>query len=305
MSKKVSYRISGFDCPNCAAKTERHLNSKNEIEQCTIDFNNERLYLTFADKTWSIEEIKSAIKEVESDPIQIAKIDDKQKEHKIFDKKFFFMFGRILFTVSLAVFAKIYTTINDNFVLGLILYSIAGMICLYDILWKLILNIVKLRNPIDMNLLLSISTIGVIVLGTLIHYEILPEAPFEIDLFDGVLVAALYQVGELFEHIASNKSRKAIHSAIDLRVKVAHLLRGETVVDVEPEELAVGDKILVNVGDIIPVDGVVIAGKGFLDTSSLTGESNPVEVNLEQSVLSGCILESGSLTIRVEKAYSP
>ena len=154
-----------------------------------------------------------------------------------------------------------------------------------------------------MNLLITISSLGVIVLGSLIHYQVLPEGPFEIDLYEGVLVVALYQVGELFEHIASNKSRQAIHSALDLRIKRAHLLEGESVIDVAPEELKVGERIIVNVGDAVPVDGLVVSGEGSLDTSSLTGESLPVFVKENTSVLSGSIVKDGSLIIEVLKPY--
>lgn len=213
------------------------------------------------------------------------------------------MLARIIASVLIVVFTKIFVNYQDNFILALVLYTVAALICLYDILWKVIKKIIHLRNPIDMNLLITISSLGVIVLGSLIHYQVLPEGPFEIDLYEGVLVVALYQVGELFEHIASNKSRQAIHSALDLRIKRAHLLKGESVIDVAPEELKVGERIIVNVGDAVPVDGLVVSGEGSLDTSSLTGESLPVFVKENTSVLSGSIVKDGSLIIEVLKPY--
>lgn len=231
--------------------------------------------------------------------------DDNHKSNgnKIFDKRFFIMLARIIASVLIVVFTKIFVNYQDNFVLALVLYTVAALICLYDIFWKVIKKIIHLRNPIDMNLLITISSLGVIVLGSLIHYQVLPEGPFEIDLYEGVLVVALYQIGELFEHIASNKSRQAIHSAFDLRIKRAHLLKGESVIDVAPEELKVGERIIVNVGDAIPVDGLVVSGEGSLDTSSLTGESLPVFVKENTSVLSGSIVKDGSLVIEVLKPY--
>ena len=227
----------------------------------------------------------------------------KSSGNKIFDKRFFIMLARIIASVLIVVFTKIFVNYQDNFILALVLYTVAALICLYDILWKVIKKIIHLRNPIDMNLLITISSLGVIVLGSLIHYQVLPEGPFEIDLYEGVLVVALYQVGELFEHIASNKSRQAIHSALDLRIKRAHLLKGESVIDVAPEELKVGERIIVNVGDAVPVDGLVVSGEGSLDTSSLTGESLPVFVKENTSVLSGSIVKDGSLIIEVLKPY--
>ena len=227
----------------------------------------------------------------------------KPSSNKIFDTRFFIMLARILTSTLIVVFTKIFVSYQDNFVLALVLYCVAALICLYDILWKVIKKIIHLENPVNMNLLITISTLGVIVLGSLIHYQVLPEGPFEIDLYEGVMVVALYQVGELFEHIASNKSKQAIHSALDLRVEKAHLLKDDKVIDVAPEEVKVGDRIIVNVGDAIPVDGVIVSGEGSLDTSSLTGESLPVDVKENTSVLSGSIVKNGSLVIEVLKPY--
>lgn len=301
--KKVTYRINGFDCPNCAAKSEKHLNKQEEIEYCSIDFQNERLFITYKDEELSIEEIKNRIAQVEDDEVEITELTNKKENKSIYDKEFFFNLGRILLSIIIAICTKIFVNYTDNFVLAIILYSLATLICLYDILWKIIRNIIKKNNPVDINLLMSISSIGVIVLGSLIHYQVVPEGPFEVDLLDGVLVVALYQVGELFEHIATNKSKKAIHAAIDLRANKANLLVDDKVIEVIPEELKVGDKIIVNVGDVIPVDGTILVGVGSLDTSSLTGESLPLNVKEKDNVLSGTIVKSGSLTLLVTKEY--
>ena len=305
MSVKVCYSISGFDCPNCAAKSEKHLNKQKEIDKASLDFTNERLYVTYKDKELSVDEIKNRIAQVESEPIEVALLSEKKEvNHKIFDKEFFFMLTRIVISLLIAILTKIFVSYHENFTLAIILYSVATLICLYDILWKVIKNIIHKINPIDMNLLLSISGIGVITLSCLIHYGVLANGPFEIDPLDGALVVALYQVGELFEHIATNKSKKAIHSAINLRADKANLLVNGEVKQVEPEELKVNDKIIANVGDMIPVDGVIISGNGSLDTSSLTGESLPLDVKENDSVLSGTIVKSGSLTILVKKEFA-
>ena len=306
MSKKVTYHICGFDCPNCAAKSERYLNQQDEIESARIDFTNERIYLSFKDEQeLSIDEIKKRIAKVEHDKITIETLEKaKARKNTVFDKEFYIKLVRIVVSLLIAIFTKIFVNYNDFFYLAIILYSVAVLICLYDIFWKVILNIVHRNNPIDMNLLLTISSVGVVVLGSLIHYHVIPEAPFEIDLLDGALVVALYQVGELFEHIATNKSKNAIKSAIDLRVDTANLYNNGVLTEVEPEQLKVGDKIIVNVGDIIPVDGLIISGSGSLDTSSLTGESMPLDVKENVEVLSGSIVKSGSLIIEVKKIFS-
>ena len=304
MSKKVIYHISGFDCPNCAAKVERFLNKEEYIQSATIDFTNERMYITYREEPLGLEELKEAIKKVESDPLRIERIQSgRRTTQSIFDKKFIFNLSRIIFSAVLMLITMIFVE-EKNYLLAVILYGISALFCLYDIIWKLIQNIIHLRNPIDMNLLLTISSVGVFVLSILITYNVLPMGHFHIDLMDGVMVIVLYQVGELFEHIATGKSRNAISNAIDLRADTANLITDNKVVEVKPETLKVGDKILVRIGEIVPADGEIIDGQGTLDTSSLTGEPMPVDALVGMNALSGSILKSGSITIRINKVFA-
>ena len=304
MSKKVIYHISGFDCPNCAAKVERFLNKEEYIQSASIDFTNERMYVTYVEEPLTTEELKETIKKVESDPLRIEKIQSgRRTTQSIFDKKFVYNLSRIIFSAVLMLVTMIFVE-DKNYLLAIILYGISALFCLYDIIWKLIQNIIHLRNPIDMNLLLTISSVGVFVLSILINYNVLPMGRFHIDLMDGVMVIVLYQVGELFEHIATGKSRNAISNAIDLRADTANLITENKVVEVKPETLKVGDKILVRIGEIVPADGEIIDGQGTLDTSSLTGEPMPVDALIGMNALSGSILKSGSITIRINKVFA-
>ena len=307
MSKKVIYHISGFDCPNCAAKVERFLNKEEYIQSATIDFTNERMYLTYKDEPLEVEQLKEVIKKVESDPLRIERITQgKKNQNKVFDKEFIFNLSRIIISTLLIITGVILMHVFhiENFVLMLILFGIAALLCLYDIVIKLVLNIVHLRNPVDMNLLLTISCLGVFALAILINYNALPEGRFDIDLMDGAMVITLYQVGELFEHIATKKSKKAISDAIDLRADSANLITNNRVVQVKPETLKVGDLILVRIGEIVPADGEIVDGQGTLDTSSLTGEPMPVDALVGMNALSGSILRSGSITIRINKVFA-
>ena len=304
MSKKVIYHISGFDCPNCAAKVERFLNKEEYIQNATIDFTNERMYITYREEPLSVDKLKEVIKAVESDPLRIEKIQQGRRvQQKLFDKKTIYNITRIAISAILML-VTMFVIGEENFVLSLILYGIAALLCLYDILWKFIQNVIHLRNPIDMNLLLTISTLGVFALAILIHYGVLEHGNFHIDMMDGVMVITLYQVGELFEHIASGKSKNAISNAIDLRADTANLITDNKVVEVKPETLKVGDKILVRIGEIVPADGEIIDGQGTLDTSSLTGEPMPVDALVGMNALSGSILRSGSITIRINKVFA-
>lgn len=308
MSKKVIYHISGFDCPNCAAKTERHLNKDENILDAVIDFPNDRLFITYKDSPYSIDELKEKIKEVEDDPIRLEHINRNSREKiKIFNPEFIYNLTRIVVASILFLVGMIlhHTGVLEEFAIPMIvMYSVALVLVLYDIVWKVILNIVHLRNPLDMNLLITVSSLGVFVLAFLVHYGVIPAASFEIDMHDGVMVIILYQIGELIESFASSKSKIAISDAIDLRADTANLVCDDKIVQVKPETLNVGDIIIVRVGEIVPVDGEIIEGQGTLDMSSLTGEPLPVDAVVGQKTLSGSILKSGSLTIKVNTVFA-
>ena len=310
MSKKVVYHISGFDCANCAAKVERYLNKQEIIHSATIDFSNERLYINYKDEPLQTEDLIKLIKEVEDDPLRIEKLQaGRNVKNSFLNKHFYVMLGRILFSTILMLVVKFTITEemmenNQNmYVLAAILYGIAALVCLYDIVWRVVKNIIKLRNPIDMNLLLTLSTVGVFTLSILVKNG-MEAGNFEVDLMDGVMVIVLFQIGELFEHIATGKSKDAITNAIDLRADTANLITDNKVVEVKPETLKVGDKIIVRIGEIVPADGEIIDGQGTLDVSSLTGEPMPVDALVGHNALSGSILRSGSITIKVNKVFA-
>lgn len=302
MSKKVIYHISGFDCANCAAKVERFLNKQEIIQSASLDFSNERLYLTYRDEPLQTEELMKLIKEVEDDPLRIERIQlGRKNTYSIFDRKFFIMAARIFASLICMVLGMV---LKDNFIASLIVCAVGVVICLYDILYKVIMSFIKLRNPLDMNLLLTISTVGVFTLSILVHYGVLEAGSFDVDLADAVMVIALYQLGELFEHIATGKSKNAISNAVDLRADTANLITDNKVVEVKPETLKVGDKIIVRIGEIVPADGEIVDGQGTLDMSSLTGEPVPVDAMNGMNVLSGSILRSGSITVKVNKVFA-
>ena len=262
------------------------------------------MYITYRDEPLDVENLKEVIKTVESDPLRIERIHQGRKtQQNLFDKKTIFNLSRIILSTILMLITC-FVVEDKNFLLAVILYGFSALLCLYDIIWKLIQNIIHLRNPIDMNLLLTLSSLGVLTLAILIHYGVLPEGRFHIDMMDGVMVIVLYQVGELFEHIATGKSKNAISNAIDLRADTANLITDNKVVEVKPETLKVGDKILVRIGEIVPADGEIIDGQGTLDTSSLTGEPIPVDALVGMNALSGSILRSGSITIRINKVFA-
>ncbi|MBR6865673.1 MAG: cadmium-translocating P-type ATPase [Bacilli bacterium] len=183
------------------------------------------------------------------------------------------------------------TALWVNFAIMAVAYLAVG----YDILWKTIKHFRHIKDIFDENTLMTIATIGAFCL------RFFGEQQNEF--FEAVMVVFLYQVGELFEDISVDRSKKAIEDAVGLRAKKACLLHEGKKEEVDPETLKIGDQILVSVGDIIPADGVVVSGSGGVNMASLTGESLPQERGVGENVNSGTTLVSGSLVVEVTKEY--
>ncbi len=163
-------------------------------------------------------------------------------------------------------------------------YAVAG----YSVVIKAVKNILK-GQIFDENFLMTLATVGAFAVG---EY---PEAVF---------VMLFYQIGELFESIAVGKSRKSITELMDLRPDYANVERNGEVLVVSPEEVSVGETVIVKPGEKIPLDGVIDEGQTSVNTTALTGESIPRDASIGDSVISGCINISGLIKVRVEKPYS-
>ncbi len=181
-----------------------------------------------------------------------------------------------------------------------VVMGIAWLIVGYDIVYKAFHSLIKEKNPFDENMLMLIASIGAFCLRLFGKDE---NEIFGNEFFEAFMVAFLFQLGDIFEDLATDKSHEAISNAIGLRAKKASLLKDGNILTVEPKDLSIGDEILVKVGEIIPADGVILSGSGDVDMSSLTGEFNPVVKKEGDLVNSGTILKSGSLKVRVNKSY--
>lgn len=180
------------------------------------------------------------------------------------------------------------------FALYLIVYFVIG----YDVLWKAIRNISH-GQIFDENFLMCVATLGAFALG--IYRGV---AGLEIESFDEACAVLLfYQVGEWFQSYATGKSRKSISALMDIRPDYANVRRGDGVEQVDPGEVAVGDIILINPGEKVPLDGVVVKGETTLDTKALTGESLPRDVAAGSEVISGCVNLTSQIEVRVTKAF--
>ncbi len=187
-----------------------------------------------------------------------------------------------LILILASFFLQFETDLYNNilFVLG---YIIVG----YDIVLKAIRNIFK-GKIFDENFLMTIATIGAFGIGEF------PEA---------AAVMLFYQVGELFQSYAVDKSRKSVASLMDIRPDYANVYRESEIEKVDPDEINVGEIILVKPGEKIPLDGIIIEGESMLNTQALTGESIPRKASVGDEVLSGCINNEGTLKIKVSKEF--
>ena len=192
---------------------------------------------------------------------------------------------RIIIGAAVLVAATIINFNNEW--LQIALFIISYIIVGGDVVKKAVKNIFK-GQVFDENFLMSIATIGAFFIG---------EYP------EGVAVMLFYQVGELFQSYAVGKSRKSIASLMDIRPDYANVKKGDELVKVDPDEVQIGDIIVIKAGEKIPLDGKVIEGSSMIDTSALTGESVPREVEVGSDILSGCININGVITAEVTKEF--
>src|SRR5574344_2815016 len=176
----------------------------------------------------------------------------------------------------------------------LIVYLIPYLLIGYDIIGDAFENLFK-GSVFNEDFLMVIATLGALFIG------FLPGAATEFP--EAVFVMLFFQVGELFEDIAEGKSRKSISQLMDIRPDIAHVRRGDELVDVNPEEVKVGDIVVIRPGEKVPMDGIVIDGASSLNTVALTGESVPRTIRPADDILSGCINLSGVVTAKVTKAF--
>ena len=191
--------------------------------------------------------------------------------------------GAVVYAIGMAltVFAKLPTLAELAFLI--VAYVILG----WDVVWQAVKNITR-GQVFDEHFLMSVSTIGAFAIG---EY---PEA---------VAVMLFYQIGEFFQSLAVKRSRKSISDLMDICPDSATVKRNGVLQVVSPESVAVGEIIVVKPGEKIPLDGIVVDGESMLDTKALTGESVPRSIRKGDEALSGCINQSGLLTLKVTKSF--
>nr|WP_206406644.1 heavy metal translocating P-type ATPase [Clostridium sp. ATCC 25772] len=292
-NNKKELILEGLDCANCASKIENKTREIKGVKAANLNFMNKTLVFQY-DEEENIpiisEEIKSIVKKLEPQ----VKVLDKEtieknnsglkKEKSSIYKEHKKEINKLILGGTIFLIGNILNLENN---IELIIFLIAYVIVGGEIVLRAVKNIAR-GQIFDENFLMTIATIGAFIVG---QY---PE---------GVGVMLFYQVGELFQHIAVNNSRKSISSLMDIRPDFANLKKGNDIVVVSPEEVNIGEYIVVKPGEKVPLDGVVVDGTTMVDTSALTGESMPRTIEKEDEVLSGFINQSGVITVKVTKPF--
>lgn len=289
--KKV-YKITGIDCAVCADKVEKELQKLKELKDVRFNFTAQKLFFDYVegiDQKKLFYLISKTVKALEPQAV-LHDVGAKEQNDVIIKKSIFSkntmikLAGVIVLVISLVLeFSKV---LNGTYLLAC--YLVAYFLISYTVLYKFFKNLLRLRL-FDENFLMTIATVGAFILG---------------EYFEGVTIMLFYQVGEFLQDLAVDKSRNNIKSLIDNRNQLVTYINQENGTDVtHPDNIKVGDKILIKAGELVALDGVVTEGTSTLDTSSLTGESLPKTVIPGDKVLSGSINLQNSLTTTVTRLY--
>ena len=277
--KSYKFLLQNLDCANCAKKIEDKIASKPEYKEVVVNFST--LTLSFkTDKEKGVEEdIKKIVKAIEPDTVVISK-DKKQIEQVQRNNKDIIRLFAGLAIYGLSVLLK------QQIIISYILLVISAITLLYRTAIK---AYKQLKGKIlDENTLIIVSVIGACLVGKTM---------------EGIMVITLYEIGKILEARAVNKTRKSISSLMDIKPEYANLKINEEIKQVSPEEVKIGDLIVIKSGEKIPLDGEIISGNAKINNSALTGESRLIDSSVGDKVLSGGIVSEGLIEIKVEKTY--
>lgn len=285
-AEKKVVRFSGLNCSDCAAKIEAEVNQIAGVKEAVLNFVSQTLTITTFNKEELPHIVRQAVEIAQRiepglslSDVASAKATNRNKVSGEKIRQIMFCVGALVFGLGLMI--------KGSFGIELTLFLISYLLIGGEIILRAVKNIFR-GQVFDENFLMSIATVGAFAIG---------EFP------EGVAVMLFYQIGEFFQNMAVDRSRKSITALMDIRPDFANLKIGDEVRRVAPEEVGVGEEIIIKAGEKIPLDGVVIAGEATLDTSALTGEALPREVSTASEVLSGSINQNGLLTVKVTKEF--
>ena len=278
--KNYKYTLEGLDCAACAKKVEDAISKTEGYENVIVNFSTLKLtFKTDKDAKLAKKEITQIVQRLEPEVEVLEEGQKKQEEERSKFDILRIIIGLIIFGTTLLF--------NFNEIVKNIITIIAFVILLYKTAKKGIKQLFK-SKVLDENFLIVISAIGAYIIGKT---------------SEGLMVIVLYEIGKILETRAVNKTRKSISDLMNIKPEYANLKQGNEQRRVNPEDIKIGDIIIVKAGEKIPLDGEVIKGNAEIDNSALTGESKLVQIQEKSKVLSGSINVNGLIEIKVEKTY--
>jgi Cd2+/Zn2+-exporting ATPase len=282
------YKLNNLDCASCASKIEDSLTKLDEVKFVTVNFATASMTIDTED----IEKVRKKISEVEPEveveelavrdktPVSANELKENKQTIIKAGSALLLLLGGILFQEKLH---------NTPFHWGeYVVFVTAYLVVGWEIISLAVKNIGR-GQVFNEHFLMTVATLGAFAIDEM------PEA---------VAVMLFYVVGELFQDLAVNRSRKSIKALLEIKPEYAHLKRNRKTEKVAPGEVSVGDVIVVKPGEKIPLDGIVTRGGSFVDTSALTGESVPRKVKVKDEVLAGMVNQSGLITVKVTRVFS-
>ncbi|HEY8391113.1 MAG TPA: heavy metal translocating P-type ATPase [Capillibacterium sp.] len=275
----MRWTLEGLDCANCAAKIEQELKKIPGLEEVKINFATKRIDLPAGQQAVAQEVIARLEPGVKLVTAEEAEEGEEKEDHRRL------WVSGLLFLIGFLFHDQLHQTPHSwlEYAVLLTAYFLVG----WPVIWKAVRNLLR-GELFDENFLMTVATAGAIA----IHQ--LPEA---------VGVMLFYAVGEYFQDQAVDRSRRSIKALLDIQPDYAHLKENGTTRKVRPQEVAVGELIVVKPGERVPLDGEVMSGESFVDTSALTGESVPRKVGAGERILAGMVNGAGLLTVKVTKPY--
>ena len=279
--KRYEFILKDLDCAACANEIQEKLAKNPELHNVNVNF--AKLKLTYETDTVSVEEVRKAVKEQEPDVEMISAEKMKEIENKK-ESKTGAQIARLVIGILIAgigLYAKLSDTVSTIFI-------ILGYVILLYRTTKNAFKMLFASKKINENFLITVSCVGAYLVGE--HME-------------GLMVIILYEIGKILEEKSISKSRKSIKDLMNIKPEYANLKAENDIKRVAPEEVRIGDTILVKEGEKVPLDGIVTKGTADLNTASLTGESKLTQVSGNKKVLSGSIVVDGMIEVRVTEEY--
>lgn len=275
----IKIKLDGLNCSACAAKIEDKLNTTSYVENAVLNFVDQSVKISYSDITKDelVENVQKLVNDIESGITVYEENILAPTKSKVNVKLLRLVVGIILI---LFIF---FTSFNFEIYLKVATFLLFG----YDVIYKALRKIFT-KDIFNENFLMSFATVSAFAIG---------------EVNEAIGVMLFYQIGEYFQDLAVDNSKKSIENLMDISIDTANIVKDDEVVDVKSADIKINDILVVKVGEKIPVDGVVIEGSSQLDTSSLTGESVPIIVNENDNVLSGVINLSEVIKIKATKTY--